>query len=770
PRSIQHIYSFSNYESAHANLSMGMWARILGIPHTSVKGQMCAIHYGIMYMADGAPSGMYDALYSEYVVLLGKSVGYDTGYAGGDARNFAEMCRHGRKFVVVGPRATMEATRGEWVSCKPNTELALVYAWLHVMLREMDRGYDEAFLKKNTNGVYLIGPDGDYVRGEDGKPQIWDAADGTAKSFDDETLTDPALFGRYTVNDVVCVPAFSLLVDSVASYTPEWASQITTVPAEKIRDIAHNLVEHAHIGSTIEIEGQVMPLRPSCVLIGRGTSNQETGTLIDLWSRMINVLLGNVGFPGGLQTTLMANYTINAEGTVEPYAEAATVTAPPSWPPQHLDLTDYWPHAHSNQTFIWHVLDDKKRYGIEFEQAVLFSSGANPVAGSDDPELVCRGLRQFGFVIYHGCYHMDEMAMMSDLLLPEHANLECHTVHLFPGNENTATAFNEGYNASNHAVVVRKGIKPLYNTKDGNDILLEMFGLMGVTPYINSLANALGSIGFISMNANPAAYPKGGLLFKDPAYMLDPMKQYTAEEMFDLNLKSAFGPDKGLDYLDKVKFIPYTHVEGAELYATNRPVNRNVRFQLYPVSQLRSGKCLVDALESFPVDMADIMKVPMDVLRHRFDPVPYYPTNLVIDNEPAEFDLRCCLYRHPVFMFRLSSMDQDPVRRDYSKRFLPDDNGILMHPDTAAARGIAQGDRVHIQSPYGETWGNAVLTQTIRPDTVAIGGARGRHTSRMGKDLLNDVNFNDIFSGDIGHTDPVDGATINCVSVKITKA
>ena len=311
PRSIQHIYSFANYESAHANLSMGMWARILGIPHTSVKGQMCAIHYGIMYMADGAPSGMYDALHSEYVVLLGKSVGYDTGYAGGDARNFAEMCRHGRKFVVVGPRASMEASRGEWVSCKPNTELALVYAWLHVMLQEMDRGYDEAFLKKNTNGVYLIGPGGDYVRGEDGKPLIWDAADGTAKSFDDETLIDPALFGNYTVNDMECVPAFSLLVDSVTSYTPEWASRITAVPAEKIRDIAHNLVEHAHIGSTIEIDGQTMPLRPSCVLIGRGASNQETGTLIDLWSRMINVLLGNVGLPGGLQTTLMADYTLN---------------------------------------------------------------------------------------------------------------------------------------------------------------------------------------------------------------------------------------------------------------------------------------------------------------------------------------------------------------------------------------------------------------------------------------------------------------------------
>ena len=68
---------------------------------------------------------------------------------------------------------------------------------------------------------------------------------------------------------------------------------------------------------------------------------------------------------------------------------------------------------HSLQTHIWHVMDDPERYGIDYKPSVYFSSGANPVAGSDDAELVMRGLRKFDYVIYHGCYHMDEMAMMS---------------------------------------------------------------------------------------------------------------------------------------------------------------------------------------------------------------------------------------------------------------------------------------------------------------------------------------------------------------------
>ena len=182
---------------------------------------------------------------------MGKSLGYDNGYAGGHARTFADVVRRGGKFVVVGPRATMEASRGEWVSCKIGTELALVYAWINEMVNVMDQGYDAEYLKKRTNGVYLIGPDGDYVRNPEGKPLIWDAADNTAKTFDDTSLTDPALSGSYTVEGVQCAPAFTLLQAAVTDFTPEWAEGITTVPADRIREIAHELVAHAHIGATI---------------------------------------------------------------------------------------------------------------------------------------------------------------------------------------------------------------------------------------------------------------------------------------------------------------------------------------------------------------------------------------------------------------------------------------------------------------------------------------------------------------------------------------
>lgn len=771
PRTLVHIYSFAAYESSHATMGQGTWGHVLQTPNvTSVKGQMCAIHYGGMYTMTAAPTVNYDGKYDEYVVVMGKSLGYDNGYGGGDARTYANMVRRGGKFVVVGPRATMEASRGEWVSCKPATELALVYAWLHEMLWEMECGIDVPFVKSRTNSPYLIGPDGFYVTDAEGKPYIWDAADETAKAFDDSTLTDPALEGVYEVNGVSCQPGLALVKEAVKDFTCEWAEPITTVPAETIRRIVNELVEHSHFGSTIEIDGAEMPFRPACLVIGRGCTNQQVGTLIDIWSREINILLGNAGYPGGIMSTMRTEYFVNpVNGTIEPFGEAATMQNPPTWPPQALDYSDYLPHKHSSQTLMWHVLADTERYGIDYIPKVLVSSAANPVVGSDSADLVIDGLKKFETVVYQACYHMDEMAMMSDILLPEHAALEQHTCHQFPGNECSSTAEEEGFEDADHAIVVRKGIAPMYNTMDGNDQLIEIFDRMGLIHVWNGMIDMVGAIGFAIFNSI-GMFPFGGVPFKDPQFLLDPNTKYTAEEIFDMNLKSQFGPDKGLDYLDEVKFIPFSIVKGKDNYTSYR--NSTARFQVYLESQLRSGRVLVPPMREFPVDMGDLLGIELDELERRFQPIPHYPdpSTLVIENEPAEFDLRAVTYRQPLFMFRMASMDQDPIRRDYAEKYIPDNNAILVHPQTAVERGIEEGDRVHVRSPYGETWGSAHLTQTIRPDSVAIGGMRGRKTTRMGKDLLNDTNFNDLLSGDFGHTDPLDAAEIIQVNVKIEKA
>ena len=239
-RKLVQMYSFAPYESGHATLGIGLWAMALGTPNSSsTKGQMCAIHYGGCYTLSAFPTVNYDAVYCDYLVILGKSVGYDSGLAGGDARSFADGLRRGLKFVTVGPRASMEATRGEWVSAKLGSDLSLVYSWMHCMLYEIENGFDEPFVKNRTNSPYLIDANGDYVRGADGKPLIWDASSDSAKSHDDPSLADPALFGNYEVEGVACQPAFQAFKESLKDFTPEWAEAYSSVPADKIREIAN---------------------------------------------------------------------------------------------------------------------------------------------------------------------------------------------------------------------------------------------------------------------------------------------------------------------------------------------------------------------------------------------------------------------------------------------------------------------------------------------------------------------------------------------------
>ncbi len=53
---------------------------------------------------------------------------------------------------------------------------------------------------------------------------------------------DPYLLGDFELeNGMKVKPAFQLLVDRVRDYTPEWASSITGIPVETIKQLAHEM-------------------------------------------------------------------------------------------------------------------------------------------------------------------------------------------------------------------------------------------------------------------------------------------------------------------------------------------------------------------------------------------------------------------------------------------------------------------------------------------------------------------------------------------------
>lgn len=163
---------------------------------------------------------------TNYIVLIGHHIGEDTHNT--QLQDFALALKRGAKLVVADPRfSTAAAKANDWLPVKPGTDTALLLAWMHVLVTE--ELYDAAYVEQYTMG-------------------------------------------------------FDRLVEHVQDYTPEWAAEITEIPADTIRRIAREMAEHA--------PRAVIPVSRHVVWYGNDTQRNRALYLV-------NVLLGNYGKPGG---------------------------------------------------------------------------------------------------------------------------------------------------------------------------------------------------------------------------------------------------------------------------------------------------------------------------------------------------------------------------------------------------------------------------------------------------------------------------------------
>src|SRR3990172_11186445 len=147
----------------------------------------------------------------------------------------ADARLRGMKVVVVDPVCSNAASKAdEWLAIRPGTDAAFALSMVNVLVNELGI-YDAGFLKKYTNGIYLVKEDEHYLRDEvSGKPLVWDNADSSAKPFDAEDIKDPALLGSFSVNGVGAKPSFQLLKDHVKNSSPEKVEEITTISAKVV--------------------------------------------------------------------------------------------------------------------------------------------------------------------------------------------------------------------------------------------------------------------------------------------------------------------------------------------------------------------------------------------------------------------------------------------------------------------------------------------------------------------------------------------------------
>ncbi len=199
---------------------------------------------------------------SKLVVMFGNNPA-ETRMSGGGITWYLEQARErsNARMIVIDPRYTDTAAgrEDEWIPIRPGTDAALVAGIAWVLINEnlvdqpfLDKycvGYDEKTLPAGApeNGHYKA-----YILGE--------GDDGVAK-------------------------------------TPQWASRITGIPADRI----------------IKLARDIGMIKPAYICQGWGPQRQANGELSARAIAMLPILTGNVGINGGNSGARESTYTITIE-------------------------------------------------------------------------------------------------------------------------------------------------------------------------------------------------------------------------------------------------------------------------------------------------------------------------------------------------------------------------------------------------------------------------------------------------------------------------
>jgi anaerobic selenocysteine-containing dehydrogenase len=222
--------------------------------------------------------------------------------------------------------------------------------------------------------------------------------------------------------------------------TPEWAEQITTIPARDIRQVAREF------GST----------RPAIALFERGATAHTNGIYNGMAIHALNALVGSLFAKGGLgyqSSTPWGKIPVKADNFLDDYALSKDRKKP------RVDKvkTDAWPMA-SN---MMQEIAKNHLKGDPYKMDTLMFYLTGPIFSGPECKDWEKALAEI-FVIDTSPYP-GETAIFADLILPDHTYLErLQIADTYPF---------QGYPV---AMIRTPAIKPLYDTKVFGDVVIEI--------------------------------------------------------------------------------------------------------------------------------------------------------------------------------------------------------------------------------------------------------------------------------------------------------
>lgn len=688
---------------------------------------------------NGSFNGELDFDRCKYMVLWGTQLGAIVETIPLHAANkMAEARANGAKLVVIDPFCTNAAAKAdEWVPLKPGTDGILALAMLNVLLNELGV-YDVGFLKASTNGPYLVGDDGHYLRDpETDKPLIWDAKDGRGKAFDDPSLVEPALEGEYRVGNLLGRPAFQLLKDHLKQFTVDDASRITTVPAGTIRKIAREFGEAAAIGSTISIDGHELPLRPAAIHFKRGAGAHKGGSHTSIAIHMLNLMVGNLDVPGGQRGVNPVGPfwapEADKDGMLVPaqYIAKYHKPYPPREPkvPETLDLNELFPAAlFTRGMFAWGIREPEK-FGITYKPEVLLHGRTNLMMNSHNPESMAGTLARIPFQVSFATF-IDETTEFADIVLPDAHDYE--RWDLFPAND--PYAFITPGPGEWYWLMRQPAVEPPGEARPWTDVYLELAERMGFLDELYAIGNETWGI--------------------DDAHKLDPKMKPSVKDIAERQAKTLIGDDFTFDRITKTACMITREKTIQEAYP--RPFI-TARVPVYLEHLIDAGEKLKKVTDGLGLDWDFRPYTPL---------LTYFPCH-AHEHEDEDYDLFVVNFKIPFINFSITVenpwIDEIASGNPYTYN-------VMLNRVTAEKKGLEDGDRILIESRFANGEGTLKVTELIHPECIAIPGTLGHWAQQFSISKYKGTGFNNFLPAPgVEYIDTLSGQTDSCTRVRVSK-
>jgi molybdopterin-containing oxidoreductase family molybdopterin binding subunit len=652
--------------------NMKAWCKAFGTPNGIHRTTLCeAARHVADELTWGYHGHMPDLKYTNFLLNFGAN--YHEGEQ--DSRWLdwatAQARERGMKAVVIEPRLSGVAGKAdEWVPVRPGKDVVMILA---MCKRLIDTGMiDGEYLTTYTNSAQLVGADDKVVLDKDGKtPLVWDTVTNAATAYTENVK--PALKGSYTVDGNPVRTAFTVFAESIADITPEYAEEVSGVPAATITRLADRFGTEARIGEFKEIDGVKLRYRPVAAYTFRGLSAKEFGVQNNRAKLILNMLVGAFDSVGGI---LVGHPNGHPE-----YLEPAKC----EYPPKRTDMqqTVFHPNSHHNigqQTHI--TLLDPKSWGLAYVPEMQIFYGTNRAVSTSNAWQQFEGMaKTFNVVID---ILMTETAWYGDVVLPDKTYLE--SWHNAPAKTNPEMG---------GIVAIRQPMTNPYNLDhEANSILFELAKRVGMRDqYLEELNKSWG--------------------LKENKFK--PGRDYTTQEQVETiwteKAKKDFAYAREHGFVAKKKSVGDKYLHGIETAFKGAGKPKMKLYADHFIGTYEKVEKTVKANNIARIDLAKyrIAYAPVPTKDHAF-PTPH--------REAKDFPFY--LITHKLMHRYQSGNTIDNAITNQALGSDLDTNYVAINTATAKSMGIKTGDKVQIETRVGKVSGTAKVMQGVRPDTLAV--------------------------------------------------